>query len=89
MKLELQLQAYGTAKATPDLSCICNICHDLRQYWILNPLRDARDQTHILTETKLGPKPTEAQIGSPSQILVFDIIFGYTLLRCGYKENQQ
>ena len=27
----------------------------LQQHWILNPLNQARDQTHILTETMLGP----------------------------------
>ena len=36
---ELQLQAYTTAMATatPDLSCICYLCHNLQQHWILNP----------------------------------------------------
>ena len=26
-----------------------------KQHWILNPLSEARDRTHILTETTLGP----------------------------------
>ena len=48
LKLQLQLQAYATAVATPDLRCICDL------HWILNPLSEARDQTHILMETILA-----------------------------------
>ena len=29
VELELQLQAYVTATATPDLSCIYDLCHSL------------------------------------------------------------
>ena len=47
--LELQLPAYATATATPDLSHICNLYHSLQQCWIVNLLNEARDQTHILT----------------------------------------
>ena len=53
-ELVQQLQAYATATATatatPDLSCICNIHHSLWQHWILNPLREARDQIGSLTD---------------------------------------
>ena len=49
--LELQLQAYTTATATLDPSCICNLCYNLQQGWILNALSKARDQTRILTDT--------------------------------------
>ena len=31
VELELQLPDYITAMATPDLSCICNLPHSLRQ----------------------------------------------------------
>ena len=48
---ELQLRAYTTATATPDLSRVCNLHHSSQQLWILNPLRKARDQTCIL----MGP----------------------------------
>ena len=48
VKLELQLQAHTTAIATLDLSCT------FWQHWILNPLRQARDQTHILMDTMMG-----------------------------------
>ena len=46
VELELQLPAHATA--TSDLSCICDLHHSLRQRRILNPLSEARDQTHIL-----------------------------------------
>ena len=37
--------AYTTATATPDPSCICNLCLCLQQHQILNPLSEARGQT--------------------------------------------
>ena len=51
MELELQLQVCSTATATLDLSHICNLCFSLQQCQILNPLNEARDWTHMLTET--------------------------------------
>ena len=61
VKSEPQLQAYITATATWDLSCICNLCHILQQCQILNPLIQARDQTCILTDIMLGSYPDEPQ----------------------------
>ena len=49
VELELQLPAYTTATVTRDPNCICNLC--LQQCQILNPLREARDQTCILMDT--------------------------------------
>ena len=51
---ELQLLAYATATATPDLSGICDLHPSLWQRWILNPLNEARDLNHILRETMSG-----------------------------------
>ena len=51
---ELQLPAYTTATATPDPSHICDLCHSLWQCQILNPLRKARDRTHIHKDTMSG-----------------------------------
>ena len=48
--LELQLPAYTTATATPDLNHICDLCCSLQQHHILNPLNKARDQTRILMD---------------------------------------
>ena len=54
-------EAYATAVATLDPSHFHNLPHSLQQRQILNPLSDARDQMHILTETMSGSKPTEPQ----------------------------
>ena len=51
VKLELQLPAYTTATATQDPSHVCDIHHSSQQRQILNPLSNARDQTHILMDT--------------------------------------
>ena len=48
LELQLQLQAYATTMTTPDLSRICDLHCSLWQFWILNPLSEARDQTCIL-----------------------------------------
>ena len=45
---ELQLPAYNTATATPDLSHVCDLYHSSQQCQILNPLSKDRDQTHNL-----------------------------------------
>ena len=47
---ELQLPAYTTTTATLDLSCFCSLHHSSRQRWILNPLGEARDRTHVLMD---------------------------------------
>ena len=49
-ELELQLLAYTTDTATPDLSHICDLCCSLWQHQILNLLNEA----HILTEIMSG-----------------------------------
>ena len=41
VELELQMTAYTTATATPDLN----------QSQIINPLSEARDRTHVLMDT--------------------------------------
>ena len=69
-ELELQLQAYTTAKATRDPSCISDLHHCLWQRWILNPMSRARDQTCILMDTMLGSKPTEPQWELPMAMLL-------------------
>ena len=51
VKLKLQLLAYTTATAIPDLSCVCNLCHSSQQHQVLNSLSEARDQTCVLMDT--------------------------------------
>ena len=45
---ELPLQAYTTATATRDLSCICDVHRSSQQHWALNPPSRARGWIHVL-----------------------------------------
>ena len=45
----LQLLAYTTAK--PDWSLVWDQHSSPWQHWILKPLIEARDQTHVVTDT--------------------------------------
>ena len=48
---ELQLLAYTTATATQDPRHVCDLYHSSWQCQMLNPLREARDQTQVLMDT--------------------------------------
>ena len=50
-ELELQLLAYTTAAATPDLSRVCDLHHSSQQQWISDTLSETRNQTCILMDT--------------------------------------
>ena len=52
VECELQLPAYTTATAMPDLSSICNLHHTSQQCQIFNPLSEARYRTWILMGTR-------------------------------------
>ena len=52
IELELQLPATAIATATQDLSHVCTLYHSSQQHQILNSLRKARDQTHILMDAR-------------------------------------
>ena len=52
VELELQLPAYTTATAMQGLSRVCNLHHSSWQCGIFNTLSRARDQTHILMDTR-------------------------------------
>ena len=43
VELELQLLAYAAATATPYPNLVFDLNHSLQQYWILNPLSEAKD----------------------------------------------
>ena len=60
-KLELQLLTYATATETQVLNHICDLHHSLWQCRILNPLNEARDQTHILMDTSRCLNPLRLQ----------------------------
>ena len=51
VKSKLQLPAYATVTAMPDLSHICELYHSSQQRQILNPLSEATDQTHNFINT--------------------------------------
>ena len=48
---ELQLLAYATATAMPNLSYVCDLHHSSWQHQILNPLSETRDQICVLVDT--------------------------------------
>ena len=52
VELELQLPAYTRATAMWDLCHVCDLHRSSRQRWILNPLSEARDRTHILMDPR-------------------------------------
>ena len=58
---ELQVLAYATATAMPDMSHVYDLHHSSQQHWILNPLNEARDRTHILMDNSQGYYPSEPQ----------------------------
>ena len=60
----LQLLAYAADTATQDLSCVCDLHHSSRQHQILNPLSEARNQTHIPVDTSQAHYPW-ATTGTP------------------------
>ena len=45
---ELQMQAYTTATATPELSLVWDLHTGHGNAWILNTLSKARDRTHMI-----------------------------------------
>ena len=51
VELELLLPSYAIAIATPDLSHVCDLHHSSWQCWILKPLIETRDRTHVLMGT--------------------------------------
>ena len=48
---ELQLPAYTTVTAMPDLSHVCDLHNSSCKHPILNPSSKARDRTHVLMDT--------------------------------------
>ena len=78
VELELQLAAYTTAIATTDPSRVCDLHHSSWQRQILNPLSEARYQTHILINNSrvcFG----WATVGTPCITLLTELSTDYTL----------
>ena len=59
VKSKLQLPAYATAKATKDLSHICDLQHSSWQCRILTPLSEAKHQIHILLVWFITAEPRQ------------------------------
>ena len=54
---EIELPTYATARATGDLSHVCDPYQSSQQLQILNPLSEAWDRTPILVDTSWGLLP--------------------------------
>ena len=83
---ELQLLAYTTATATPDVSRICNIQHSSQQCRILNILSKARDQTCVFMDTTqtVSAEPWWEFPVLPLYFILFFCLFAISLGRsCG------
>ena len=50
-QIRAAVQAYAIATATVDPSHACSLSCSMQKCWILNPLREAGDQTCVLTDT--------------------------------------
>ena len=55
--MELHLLVYTTATAVLDPSCVYDLHYSSWQCWILNPLSEAWDWTHILMDISHVPNP--------------------------------
>ena len=51
LRVEIRAATEVYTIAMGDPSHLYDLCHSLQQCWILNPLSEARDPTHILTDT--------------------------------------
>ena len=70
LESELQLLAYATATVTRDPSHICHLHWSSWQCGILNPLREARDWTHILMDISQVLHPLHHKGNSSNIVLI-------------------
>ena len=87
IKSDLQLPAYTTAIAVPDLSCVWDLHHSWWQCQILNPLSKTGDQIHIQILNPLSKTRDQTHIlmgiswvcyrwattGTPTKFLLFTV----------------
>ena len=87
VELELQLPACTTAiaMAIPDWKCICDLRHSLQQWWILNPLSEAKDKSRILMDSGWVCNPLSHNRNSHS---FFILNFG-RMVSCGQEQVQE
>ena len=79
---EPQRPAYAIATAMPHLSLLCKLHHSLQQWWIINPLSEARDWTHILIDTSQIHFHWATR-GTPGFLLHLWVIICYCHYLCG------
>ena len=82
VQLELQRPAYTTAMTTWDPSCICNLHHSSWKCRILNPLIEARDQTHVLMDTSRFCNPLSHN--GNSLVFILNSIFIIDTYTCSW-----
>ena len=85
---KLQLPAYARASATPDPSHVCDLDHSSWQHWILNPLSEARNQTHNL----MVPRRIRfccAMTGTPFFKFFVCLFFRATPVACGSSQARE
>ena len=81
VKLELYVPTYTRASAMQDLSHVCNLHHNSRQHWTLNPLREARGQNYVLMDAALVSldrqitDASDSTIFQESSLVVFFFIY--------------
>ena len=68
-------EPYATAMAMLDPSYICHLLHSLWQHWMLNPLSEARDQTHNLMDTSWVLNPLSHSGNSGDKFFFILILF--------------
>ena len=85
-QIGVQLPAYATATATPDLTCSCNLHHSSQQCWNLNPLSKVWDQSRILMDTsQVHYLWATAELHGP---LNFNFTFPYTIRVLKFSNSQ-
>ena len=84
VKLELQPLVYTITSAKSDLSHIFDLCLSLRQRWILNPLSEVGDGTHILMDISWVLNP----LGHDGNSQTHDLLIRITPLVSGLTKVQ-
>ena len=73
----------------PDPSCICKLCSSLKQQWILNPPREARDRTCILADTRRILNLLSPSGNSKVLYFYYIFIFDYFFIEYLKIENEE
>ena len=86
LEVEWYLQPPAYTTATWDPSLICDLQHSSRQRWILNPLSEARDPTHILMDMSqvlnlMSPNGNSGDRSAFSNLLNYVFNFNISLAR--------